>query len=486
MQDRLVMLVVDDVEVNRGSMRAMFSEEYEIIEAENGQDAMDILHQEKVDVVILDVFMPILDGAGMLEQMKADNALRDIPVIVKTAIDENMEVTMLEKGADDFIFSPCEPAIIKNRVRNIVQKYVFRQVMLQKKIEEEQHLSRVRENFISRVSNGMKQDIACIQKLCISKDGMEGSEKECLKEIEAHASHLMTTVEEMLGQAKLEHEEQMLHLFPFQLRGVITELTREYMVICQNKKIDFTMKNCEIPYDDLVGDGKRLKQVWSRMLKNVYDNTPPGGSISTSYLQRKIGKGNVELEITVRGNIDPNNEYPIAKSIVELLRGSMIVEDEEGRGIISVITLPFKIGKAPMLRQKKLGNMCAMVVDDNELTRQYHAAILTRLGVTCDTAVNGAGAMDLLHKAYVRGKTYDICLLNWYMLGAKDAIREMRSIFPAESMVIACSTNEKEQVEDEMKLAGVDYVVERPIYQSDLYHLLKDICNGGESAIKAE
>lgn len=475
MQEQLVMLVVDGVEVNRGSIRAMFSDEYEVIEAENGQKAMEILHRKRVDVVILDVSMPIIGGAGVLEQMRADNALRDIPVIIKTAIDENLEVAMLEKGADDFIFSPCEPAIIKNRVRNIVQKYVFRQVMLQKKIEEEQHLSRVREKFISRVSAVMKQDIACIQELC-----QTDKEPERLGEIEKYASHLMTTVEEVLSQVKLEHEEQMIHLFPFQLRGVIAEVTREYTVICQKKDIQFTMKTCETPYDELIGDGKRLKQVWSRMLKNAYDNTPPGGSISTGYLQRKIGEGQVELEITVRGNIDPNNEYPIAKSIVELLRGSMIVEDEEGRGIISVITLPFEIGKVPLMRQKKLTNIRAMVVDDNELTRKYHAAILTRLGVTCDTAANGGSVMDLLRKAYVSGRAYDICFLNWYMLGAKDIIREMRSIFPGEPMVITCSTNEKELVEGEMKLVGVDYVVERPIYQSDLYHLLTDICNGEE------
>lgn len=486
MQERLVMLVVDDVEVNRGSIGAMFCEEYEIIEAENGQEAMEILHQYKVDVVILDVFMPVLDGAGVLERMKADNALRDIPVIVKTAIDENMELTMLEKGADDFIFSPCEPAIIKNRVRNIVQKYVFRQVMLQKQIEEEQHFSRVRERFISRVSTGMRRDIACIQNLCVVNDTMEQSEMERLRKIEVHASHLMTTVEEVLTQAKFEHEEQMLHMFPFQLRGVVAELMREYMVICRKKNINFTMKNCEILYDDLLGDGKRLKQVWSRMLKKAYENTPSGGSITTSYLQRKIGKAEVELEITVRGNIDLNDEFPIAKSIVELLRGSMIVEDEEGRGIISVITLPFKIGKAPLMGAQKLGNMRAMIVDDNELTRQYHEAILTRLGITCDTAANHAGVMELLRKAYVSGKVYDICLLNWYMLGAKDTIREIRSIFPGEHMVIACSTNEKTQVEDEMKLAGVDYVVERPIYQSDLYRFLSDICKGRQIPIKVE
>ncbi len=486
MQEKLVMLVVDDVEVNRGSIKAMFCEEYEVIEAENGKEAMEILRQKKVDVVILDVYMPILGGAGVLEQMKADHALRDIPVIIKTAIDEEMEVAMLEKGADDFIFSPCEPAIIKNRVRNIVQKYVFRQLMLQKRIEEEQHLSRVREKFISRVSTAMKRDIASIQKLCGTGDAAGQQQAERFRQIEGYASHLMTTVEEVLSQAIMEHEEQMLKTSPFQLCAVIAEVTREYTVICQKKNIHFTMKNCEIPFDDLLGDRKRLKQVWGRMLQSVYDNTPPNGSISTSYLQRKTGQEQVELEITVRGNIDPNNEYPIAKSIVELLRGSMIVEDEEGKGILSVITLPFKIGNAPRMRQKKLGNMRAIVVDDNELTRQYHTAILARLGISCDIASNGASALGLLRKAYVSGRTYDICFINWYMLGAKDTICEMRSIFSAENMAITCSTDEKERIEEEMKQAGVDYVVERPIYQSDVYHLLTDICNGTGKSGKAE
>ena len=138
MQEKLVMLIVDDAEVNRASLGAMFMDEYKVLLAPDGQEAMQILHREKVDVVILDVFMPGLSGGGVLEQMRADGALREIPVIVKTAIDENTELEMLEKGADDFIFSPCEPAIIKNRVRNIVQRHVYRQKALQKQIREEQ------------------------------------------------------------------------------------------------------------------------------------------------------------------------------------------------------------------------------------------------------------------------------------------------------------------------------------------------------------
>ena len=124
MQEKLVMLVVDDVDVNRASFRAMFEQEYRVLEAADGRMAMETLKTQKVDIVILDVYMPEVNGPEVLSQMKANSNLRDIPVIVKTAIDENMEIKMLEKGADDFIFSPCEPEIVKNRVKNIMKKHL--------------------------------------------------------------------------------------------------------------------------------------------------------------------------------------------------------------------------------------------------------------------------------------------------------------------------------------------------------------------------
>lgn len=486
MQEKLVMLLADDVEVNRASLKTMFCDEYEILEAENGQKAMQILYQKKVDIVILDVHMPMIDGVDVLGQMKADSTLRDIPVIAKTAVDENLEVKMLEKGADDFIFSPCEPAVIKNRVRNIMQKYVFRQMVLQRKIEEEQHFSKVREKLIMRVANGMKDDANGILALCQTEGACDLSEKERLQGIEEYTLRLIDNADKLLNEMKIEQEEKILQSLPFQLSGVITDLTREYMAVCQKKGILFTMKNSEAPYDDLVGDAKRLKQVWGRAIKNVIDNTSPGGSISTSFQQRVTGKGKIDLEITVRGNIDPNAEYPLAASIVELLRGSMIVEDEEGRGIVSVITLPFKIGKAPLRRQKKLANLKALVLDDNELTRQYHTTSLMRLGITCDAATNGANAIHMLRKAYTSGKSYDICFVNWYMVGASDIIKEIREMIPRERMVIASSSNELDEDEEVMKASGVDFVLERPIQQAELYQFVTDICNNTGEKTKIE
>lgn len=480
MQEKLVMLIVDDAEVNRASLGAMFMDEYKVLLAPDGQEAMQILHREKVDVVILDVFMPGLSGGGVLEQMRADGALREIPVIVKTAIDENTELEMLEKGADDFIFSPCEPAIIKNRVRNIVQRHVYRQKALQKQIREEQHAGRVRQRFIGRIADMMRREIAEIQRLC-----REEKETETLKErmdaIDARASNLITIVDKMADQEEMGHGEQRPHPFFFRMSRVRDEVEKEYRRLCAEKNIDFVMEEGEIPHNDLFGDARQLKKGWCRMLKKVYDNTPPGGSIRTGFGQRKTGTNQIELKITVHGNVDPNEGYPVTKSMIELLHGSLVIRDEDGRGMLCVITLPFRTGRQPVIHCKRLCDLKVLVVDDDEVMRQRYALIMTRLGISCEVVAGSAEAAGLLCRNYETQMDCDICFFNWYMLGAKQTIREIRSLIPRENMLIVCATDEKEKVEQEMKKAGVDYILERPVYQGDIYHFLTDICKEQEA-----
>ena len=142
MQKNRVMLVADDIDVNRASFRAMFEEEYEVLEAGNGNETLKILEERKVDIVILDMCMPVKSGKQVLKQMKADPKLLDIPVIVKTVIGEERELEMLEMGADDFIFSPCEPEVVKKRVFNIMTRYET----LAERLESQRHLSTVREH----------------------------------------------------------------------------------------------------------------------------------------------------------------------------------------------------------------------------------------------------------------------------------------------------------------------------------------------------
>ncbi len=139
MNKKQTMLIADDLVVNRTSIRAMFEEEYDVLEAEDGGQALQILQEKQVDVVVIDLHMPVGQGEDVIGQMKSNPALRNIPVIVKTASEGDAEEKMLELGVDDFIFSPCNPAVMKRRIDNVVQRYgIWKERWRQHRESEEQ------------------------------------------------------------------------------------------------------------------------------------------------------------------------------------------------------------------------------------------------------------------------------------------------------------------------------------------------------------
>jgi CheY-like chemotaxis protein len=111
-------LVVDDNRLNRMLLtRALAELGVESVEAENGLQALEAMATTPVDVVLLDLLMPELDGYGTLERLQADDALRHIPVIVITAVDElDSVVRCIELGATDYLPKPFDAAILKARL----------------------------------------------------------------------------------------------------------------------------------------------------------------------------------------------------------------------------------------------------------------------------------------------------------------------------------------------------------------------------------
>jgi len=117
-------LVVDDNRINRLKLgRALKTEGYEVLEAAGGREALEILQSETVDLVLLDLLMPEVDGFQVLEQMKSDQNTGLIPVIMVTAVDEKEDVNKcLSIGAVDYITKPFDPVVLTERVRCCLDK----------------------------------------------------------------------------------------------------------------------------------------------------------------------------------------------------------------------------------------------------------------------------------------------------------------------------------------------------------------------------
>ena len=123
MDDKPVMLIVDDVEINRVVLTQFFQEEYQILEAENGQEAMSIIEGQLVSIVLVDLVMPVMDGFQMISMMKQNDQYAGIPVVVMTANnDGDSEARAMEMGAADFITKPYNPTIVRCRIRNVMAR----------------------------------------------------------------------------------------------------------------------------------------------------------------------------------------------------------------------------------------------------------------------------------------------------------------------------------------------------------------------------
>lgn len=116
------MLVVDDIEVNRAVIISNFSDEYDIIEAKDGISGLQVLTDNAIDIVVLDLMMPRMNGIEMLKHMKNIQAMSLIPVIVITAVDDvEKEIEVLDLGADDIIRRPFDIRVLKRRIQNIIK-----------------------------------------------------------------------------------------------------------------------------------------------------------------------------------------------------------------------------------------------------------------------------------------------------------------------------------------------------------------------------
>ncbi len=118
------LLIVDDNELNRDMLsRRLERLGHTVLRAENGRQALDLLRVNKVDLILLDLIMPEMDGVETLERLKAAPALRSTPVIMLSASDEmDRVVRCIEIGADDYLQKPFNPVLLKARINAGLEK----------------------------------------------------------------------------------------------------------------------------------------------------------------------------------------------------------------------------------------------------------------------------------------------------------------------------------------------------------------------------
>jgi len=118
-----IVLAEDEPQIAKLVEFKLKKEGYQVTWKENGEEALEAIKRERPDLILLDIMMPVMDGYEVLRQIKEDEKLRDIPVIMLTARAQERDVVKgIDSGAEDYIIKPFHPAELLSRVKRILGK----------------------------------------------------------------------------------------------------------------------------------------------------------------------------------------------------------------------------------------------------------------------------------------------------------------------------------------------------------------------------
>jgi putative two-component system response regulator len=181
------LLVVDDNEMNRDMLvRRLKPLGYQVDTACDGGQALDMLQNGTYDLVLLDIMMPVMDGFEVLQQMKLQQRLKSVPVIMITALDDTSSAARcIDMGAEDYLTKPFDPTLLKARISSCLERKRLhdQESLYRVKIEEynNQLQERVRQQ-VQEISQAQLGAIFAMSKLAESRDPETGEHLERMRE----------------------------------------------------------------------------------------------------------------------------------------------------------------------------------------------------------------------------------------------------------------------------------------------------------------
>ena len=161
---------------------------------------------------------------------------------------------------------------------------------------------------------------------------------------------------------------------------------------------------------------------------------------------------------------------PITKSIVELMNGTIEVESEKGKGTTFIVTITLTQAEHHMMEEYDIElrphEMSVLVIDDDRIACEHAMVILGQIGISCDMALSGTEALDLVRMRHTRREDYNLILVDWKMpeMDGVETTRQIRSIVGFNTPIIILTSYNWEEIEEEARGAGVDTFVAKPLF----------------------
>jgi signal transduction histidine kinase len=400
-------LIVDDREENLFAMEALLeSRDLTIITAKSGNEALGVLLDQEVALILMDVQMPVMNGFETAELIRGSSRTKHIPIIFVTAISKDRRNIFqgYESGAVDYLFKPVEPDILKSKVRVFIELHQQKQTLenitrklettISELIESKKKLSQSEETireawqvaekeknsaeeankaksaFLANMSHEIRtplNGIIGMAELALLET-CTPTVRERIESIRQSGESLLEILNDILDISKIEAERIEMESIPFNPLEVIERVTRMLSIKIYEKDLELICRIDPAIPEQVTGDPTRFRQILLNLLSNAYKFTEEGEICIE--VSAEIKPGNLvimKLVVSDTGIGIPANKLSrifqsftqaeasisrkyggtglglsIARKLLDLMKGDILVESEPGKGSRFTVTIPFQ------------------------------------------------------------------------------------------------------------------------------------------------
>ena len=283
-------LIVDDDKENVDLIAYFLKpQNYQVITAHDGVEALRLVESENPDIILLDIKLPKMDGFQVCERIKKNHYSRFIPIIMITALkDLKSKIRSLEAGADDFISKPFENIELLTRVKSLLRIKKYHDELEEKNRELEEknkaliRMDQFKEELNHLIVHDMKNPIFVIQgnlqMLTMGMDDSMGHLKKYVSRIDRSTQNLLRMVMNLIDITKIESGSMSLKLELASLNDVLDKSIQKLKDFPEFVGKEFNVKLADqIPYMKM--DISVMERVFDNLLGFAIANVPSDGRV---------------------------------------------------------------------------------------------------------------------------------------------------------------------------------------------------------------
>jgi len=393
------------------------------------------------------------------------------------------------------------------------KKRAYEKALKEGKAEAEA-MAHSKEIFLANMSHEIRTPMNAIIGFTnqILKTDLNPQQREQLKIVQKTNDHLLRIINDILDFSKMQSGKFTFECVDFDPDKTVREVLELSEPLIKNKSIKINYKVSELMPELMVGDAGRLRQILLNLVSNAIKFTESGEiNIKVDCTKDTAGYFTFKLIVSDTGIGIPSGRLkeifgefqqaddniffkyggtglglPITKKLIELQKGSINIESEEGKGTDIIITIPYmeSLSKESLPKEIernemefRLDKLKVLVADDDEYNRKLLHAILVKCNVQVKEAGNGKQVVEELIK-----NPYDILLMDIRMpemngIEAAEQIRKLSDPFKAEIPIIALTAVTSEEKRLRCKQAGINDFLSKPFKEDELFKKIVSLTN---------